>query len=97
MILRALSAVQPTLVALSGYCGSLIGIKGPCKVVKLGKARVRPKKAQTMDASLSPQERLAVLQTGGVKDKKGVVWEGPSQEIAQRLVEFLSKRDLLPP
>lgn len=65
-------------------------------VVKLGKARVRPKKAHTMDASLSPEERIKMLQSGGAKEKKTVVWEGSPQELSKRLVEFLASREILP-
>lgn len=67
----------------------------PTSVVKLGKAKNRPKKTFTMDASLSSEDRLKMLQSGGAQEKKTVVWEGAPQELAQRLVAFLAERDML--
>lgn len=48
------------------------------------------------DSSLSPAERMRLLMSGGIQEKKGDSLEGKPREVASKLVEFLRSEKLLP-
>lgn len=52
--------------------------------------RPRPKKTFTPDSSLSPAERMRLLMSGGVSQKKsGDLLEGDPEKVADQVVQFL--------
>jgi len=47
-------------------------------------------------SNLSPAERMRLLMTGGIQEKKGDTLEGNPKEVAQKLAEFLRSQGFLP-
>lgn len=66
------------------------------KLMGLAPPRPRPKKTMTLDSSLSAEDRLKMLLSGGMSQKKGDLWEGTPQELARRLVDHLRREGFLP-
>ena len=53
--------------------------------------RPRPKVALRVDSSLSPSERIKLLVSGGMGEKKGDVLEGDPRELAKKVVELIDR------
>lgn len=56
----------------------------------------RPKKVFTPDSSLSAQERLRLVISGGVTQKQSDVLEGEPDKIASTVVKFFKEKNFLP-
>ncbi|MBI2854026.1 MAG: electron transfer flavoprotein subunit beta/FixA family protein [Chloroflexi bacterium] len=69
----------------------------PTHLVKLAPPRPRPKKTLTMDSSLSPEERVRQLMSGGLAEKKTTLWEGTPEDLATRLARVLTQEHFFPP
>lgn len=57
--------------------------------VRFCQPRPRPKRIFMPSSSLSAADRLKQMMTGGVSSKGGNLWEGPPEESARKLLEFL--------
>jgi electron transfer flavoprotein beta subunit len=66
------------------------------RTVALSPPKPRPKKIFTPDSSLSAEERLRLIMSGGVTQKQGDLLEGDPAKIASSVVQFLSEKKLLP-
>ena len=51
--------------------------------------RPRPKVTIRLDSNLSPAERLRLLVSGGLGDKKGDILEGDAKELAEKIVQII--------
>jgi electron transfer flavoprotein beta subunit len=58
--------------------------------------RPRPKKVFTPDSSLSAEERLRLVISGGITQKQGNVLQGDRDKIAATVVQFLSEKKFFP-
>jgi len=60
-------------------------------LASLGISQPKPrlKKTATMDSSLSAQERMKLLMSGGVQQKKSSAIEKPPREAAAEIIQFL--------
>ena len=56
----------------------------------------RPKKVFTPDSSLSAEERLRLIISGGVEQKHSDVLEGDPENIASTVVQFLKQKNFIP-
>lgn len=67
-----------------------VGAQGS-KIIMVGRSRLRPKpkKVFTPDSKLSAAERMRLVMSGGVKEKKGDLLQGDVDDIAFQLVRFL--------
>jgi electron transfer flavoprotein beta subunit len=66
------------------------------RTVALSPPKPRPKKVFTPDSSLSAEERLRLIMSGGITQKQGDLLEGDPAKIASNVVQFLSEKKLLP-
>jgi electron transfer flavoprotein beta subunit len=64
--------------------------------VRLSAAKPRPKKIFTPDSSLSAAERMRLIMSGGIAEKKGDLLAGELAELASKLIQFLRQQNLLP-
>lgn len=68
-----------------------IGLKGSkTKVVTLSTPKPRPKKIFTPDNSLSAQERMKLIMSGGITEKKTDLIEGNSEKVSSKFIEFIT-------
>lgn len=67
------------------------------RLVGLGPPRPRPKKTFNFDSSLSADERLSLIMSGGITEKKSKLWEGDPDELATRLVQVLLQEGYFSP
>jgi electron transfer flavoprotein beta subunit len=65
------------------------------RTVDLSTPKPRPKKIFTPDSSLSAEERLRLIMSGGVTQKQGDMLEGDSGKIASSLVQFLIGKKII--
>jgi len=77
--------------------GTVGSSASPTKLVGLTPPKPRTKKSISMDSSMSPEDRLKMLSTGGMTEKKGDLWQGTPEELARKLVELLKKEGFLLP
>ena len=74
-----------------------VGAKGSrTQVIRVSPPRPRPKKIFTPDSQLPAAERMRLILTGGIAEKKGDLLEGPPEDIASKLVSYLKQQKLLP-
>jgi electron transfer flavoprotein beta subunit len=80
-----------------GLSSEEVGREGAkTRTVALSPPKPRPKKVFTPDSSLSAEERLRLIMSGGVTQKQGDLLEGDPGKIASSVVQFLSEKKLLP-
>jgi len=79
--------LHPEEVGAAGALTVLLGVSPPKP--KAGKLFAPP-------SNLSPAERMRLLMTGGIQEKKGDSLEGNPKEIASKLVAFLRSEKFLP-
>ncbi len=79
--------LKPDEVGVSAAKTTILGIAPPKP--KAGKLFAPP-------SDLSPAERMRLLMTGGIQEKKGDTLEGNPKEVAQKLVDFLRSQGFLP-
>ncbi len=65
------------------------------KVVRVAPPRPRPKKMFAPDSSMSAEERLALVISGGMTEKKGDLAEGNIKDLAAKVVRFLRDQKLI--
>ncbi len=65
------------------------------RTVALSPPKPRPKKVFTPDSSLSAEERLRLIMSGGVTQKQGDLLEGDPAKIASNVVQFLSEKKIV--
>ena len=65
--------------------------------VALSLPKPRPKKVFTPDSSLSAEERLRLVISGGITQKQSNVLQGDPDKIAATVVQFLSEKKFFPP
>jgi electron transfer flavoprotein beta subunit len=59
---------------------------------KCSMPRPRPKKAFNMESGLSAEERMELMMSGGVKQSKSDLLEGPPEKLAQQLMNILKEK-----
>ena len=59
-------------------------------VMRLSPPRPKPTKIFTPDSSLSPSERMKLIMSGGITQKKSQLLKGKAEDIAERIVTVLS-------
>ena len=83
--------------AALGLLPEEVGLTGSkTMVLSISPPKPKARKLFTPDSSLSPAERMRLLMSGGIQEKKGDFLEGAPREVASKLVEFLSSEKLLP-
>jgi electron transfer flavoprotein beta subunit len=60
-------------------------------LVRFSVPRPRTKKKLEIGGSLSPEDRLRMLSSGGISEKKSDVWEGSAKDLAKRFANLLKK------
>jgi electron transfer flavoprotein beta subunit len=86
------------------YSAEKLGLKpdevgaAAARTTILGIAPPKPKAGKLFapPSNLSPAERMRLLMTGGIQEKKGDTLEGNPKEVAQRLGDFLRSQGFLP-
>jgi electron transfer flavoprotein beta subunit len=79
-----------------GLSSEEVGPEGAkTRTVALSPPKPRPKKVFTPDSSLSAEERLRLIMSGGVTQKQGDLLEGDPVKIASNVVQFLSEKKLI--
>ena len=79
-----------------GLSSGEVGAEGAkTRTVTLSLPKPRPKKVFTPDSSLSAEERLRLIMSGGVTQKQGDLLEGDPGNIASSVVQFLSEKKLI--
>jgi len=78
--------LSPKDVGSSGSKAHTIGLSAP---------KPRPKRIFTPDSSLSAADRMRLIMSGGITEKKGELLEGDATELASKLVQFLKQEKLL--
>jgi electron transfer flavoprotein beta subunit len=63
---------------------------------RLSASKPRPKRIFTPDSSLSAAERMRLIMSGGIAEKKGDLLDGEPAELASKLIQFLRQQNLLP-
>ena len=64
-------------------------------MIKRSRPRPKPKKVFTPDSKLSAAERMRLVMSGGVKEKKGDMLEGDPEDIAAQLVRFFLEQKII--
>ncbi len=75
--------------------GSLTVFETAMKAPKLSISRPKPKKIFTPDSSLSAEERIKLMMSGGLTEKKSSFAKGSSQELAQQFISFVDENRIL--
>ena len=65
------------------------------RTVGLSTPKPRPKKVFTPDSSLTAEERLRLIMSGGVTQKQGDKLEGDPEKIASSVVQFLLEKKIV--
>lgn len=65
------------------------------EVIKISPPKPRQKKIFTPDSHLSASERISMIVSGGIAEKKGDLIEGSPGEMAEQVVEFLIKENII--
>jgi electron transfer flavoprotein beta subunit len=70
------------------------------KVITMSAPRPKPRKTVTLDTltsdtSLSAEDRLNLVQSYGMTQSDGDLWQGSPQELAKRVVNFIKKEGFL--
>jgi len=70
------------------------GIESKTRLESLSPPRPRPKKIFVPDSHLPAAERMRLVMSGGMTEKKAGLCEGRPEELSQKFVEFLNQVDL---
>lgn len=89
-------AIEEYDLAALGLPPEQVGASGS-KTVLLSVSPTKPRlnKPFAPDSSLPAAERIRLLMSGGIADKKGDVAEGDAQALASKVLQFLAKQRLL--
>jgi hypothetical protein len=63
--------------------------------VSLSPPRPKPKKVFTPDSKLSPCDRILLIMSGGKINKKKKLLDGSSEDVADKIMEFLNDEKIL--
>jgi electron transfer flavoprotein beta subunit len=86
------------LLSLADLGISITELKSdPTRVTGLVQPRPRPHKAPPLDSSLPAFYRILQLLEGGITKRKGLMLEGSSEELAERLFELLKEEGVIRP
>jgi len=67
-----------------------VGRRGsPTNILHFSLPRPRPKVTIRLDSNLSPSERMRLLVSGGLEDKRGDLLEGDVKEVAEKIVQII--------
>jgi len=67
-----------------------VGTRGSrTSILHFSLPRPRPKITIRLDSNLSPAERMRLLVSGGLGDKKGDILEGDAKELAEKIVQII--------
>lgn len=66
-------------------------VSGQSRLVKMSLPRPRPKKTFTFDSNLSAEERMELIMSGGIQQGKSDILAGKPEDLAQKLMEVLTK------
>jgi len=93
VLLRSLRAEIPRRgLADLGLRADEVGEAGSCaQVVNLSPPKPITKGLFIPDSSLSPEERWQQIISGGMEERHGDVIQGPTDAVAERLLQFLSQ------
>ena len=78
-----------------GMMPTWLGEEGAPKVLQLSPPRPRPKTIFTPDGKLPAYQRIEATLQGMVSKRKGVLIEGPLEELADKMVQFLVQRGMI--
>ena len=92
--MTALKAEIPTLdhTSLNIHPGTLTPMM---HVEGISPPRPRPKKLFVPDSTLSPAERMKLMLSGGVTEKKSELLTGPSGQVASKIIQYLIREKIL--
>ena len=65
------------------------------KIAKLSILRPKPKKMFTPNSSLSAQEKIKLMMSGGLAEKKSNFLKGSYQELAKQFIDFLEENRII--
>jgi len=78
-----------------GMMPTWLGEESAPKVLQLSPPRPRPKTVFTPDTKLPAYQRIEATLRGGVSKRKGVLIEGPLEELVDKIVQFLVQRGMI--
>jgi len=92
--MAALKAQIPTLdhASLNIHPGTLTRMM---QVVGVSSPRPRPKKLFVPDSTLPPAERMKLMLSGGVAEKKSELLTGPPSQVASKIIQYLIREKIL--
>ena len=70
------------------------GVESKTRLEGFSPPRPRPKKIFVPDSHLPAAERMRLVMSGGITEKKGGLCEGNPEELSQKFIEFLNQVDL---
>ena len=71
-----------------------VGTRGSrTSILNFSLPRPRPKITIRLDSNLSPAERIRLLVSGGIGNKKGDILEGDAKELAEKIVQIIEKEN----
>ena len=65
------------------------------KLVAMNKPKPRPKKLFTPDSSLSAADRMRLIMSGGITEKKEELFEGTAKQLSTKFIQFLDQINIL--
>jgi len=65
------------------------------RIIRLSTSRFKPKKVFTPDSNLPAVERIRLVMSGGITERKNNLLEGEPAELASKLVQFLRQEKIL--
>jgi electron transfer flavoprotein beta subunit len=75
--------------------GEVGAVAAKTTILSIAPPKPRAGKLFAPPSNLSPAERMRLLMTGGIQEKKGDTLEGNPKEVAQRLADFLHSQGFL--
>ena len=71
------------------------GVESGTKMVKRSISRPKPKKIFTPDSNLPTEERIRLIMSGGLVEKKSNFVKGSPQELAKQFISFLEENRII--
>jgi electron transfer flavoprotein beta subunit len=75
--------------------GSLLNVEPKIKVSRLSILRPKPKKMFRPDSNLSAEERIKLIMSGGLVERKSHSLKGSPQELAEQFINFLEENRII--
>jgi electron transfer flavoprotein beta subunit len=73
----------------------LSSIEPEMKVVKVSVAKLKPKRVFTPESTLPAKERIKLIMSGGVVEKKSNLLRGSPQELAEVFIKFVEENRII--